>query len=91
MSSIFRTIDANLYLRSYQGYYSRPAPPAAPPPAPSAFGPPPAAPPTMTGPTRIPRDHEENGNAAIPPNYEENGRIYHGLRHGKYMFPCDEV
>jgi SAM-dependent methyltransferase len=26
-----------------------------------------------------------------PENYNENGRMYHGFRKGKYMFPCDEA
>jgi hypothetical protein len=40
-----------------------------------------AAPPPLT--TTLP--------PLIPPNYIENGRLYHGFRKGRYMFPCDEV
>lgn len=31
---------------------------------------------------------------SVPPppmDYYENGRLYHGFRKGKYMYPCDEV
>ncbi|RDW72979.1 S-adenosyl-L-methionine-dependent methyltransferase-18 [Coleophoma cylindrospora] len=30
------------------------------------------------------------GPAAPPQNHTENGRLYHGFRKGKYMYPCDE-
>ncbi|KAH8813337.1 S-adenosyl-L-methionine-dependent methyltransferase [Xylogone sp. PMI_703] len=31
------------------------------------------------------------GPAPPPTDYFENGRLYHGFRKGKYMFPCDEA
>ena len=27
----------------------------------------------------------------LPSNYVENGRLYHGFRKGRYMYPCDEA
>lgn len=41
-----------------------------------------SSPPTMT---------LESAQYAKPRDYMENGRLYHGYRKGKYMFPCDEV